>query len=124
VAQGKYFPTIKEALQIVFTFGLTILAWIFFRSETIGQALLYIAKIFSKTIFSLPSFKSDKLAIPLLFLIIFFMIIEWIGREKHYAIAQIFESKNKIYRLSFYYLIIIFIFLFAGSGQQFIYFQF
>jgi D-alanyl-lipoteichoic acid acyltransferase DltB (MBOAT superfamily) len=124
VAQGKYLPSIKETIQIGFTFGLTILAWIFFRSETIGQALHYISKIFSKTIFSLPSYKSDKLAIPLFFLIIFFMIIEWIGREKNYAIARIFLGKHKIYRLSFYYLIIILIFLFAGSGQQFIYFQF
>jgi len=52
------------------------------------------------------------------------MIIEWMGREKHYAIARIFEGKPKIYRLAFYYFIIILIFLFAGSGQQFIYFQF
>ena len=47
VAKNKYFPSFKEIFQIVSTFILTTLAWIFFRAETFHQALKYISGIFS-----------------------------------------------------------------------------
>jgi alginate O-acetyltransferase complex protein AlgI len=124
VAQGKIFPTLKEFLSILFTFSLTVLAWIFFRSTTIDQALGYISRLFSKTFFSIPVFEIDKFSMPIFILVILFVIFEWLGREQQYAIAKLFSTKSRLYRWAFYYLIIILIFIFAGSNQQFIYFQF
>ena len=124
VAQGKTFPTLKEFLSILFTFSLTVLAWIFFRSTTIDQALGYISRLFSKTFFSIPVFEIDKFSVPIFILILLFIIIEWVGREQQYAIAKLFSAKSRLYRWAFYYLLIILIFIFAGSNQQFIYFQF
>lgn len=123
VAQGKWFPSVKEALQMSFTFGLTVFAWIFFRAENMGHALDYISGIFSESLFTIPDFKMQKV-VSTLFLVVIFMVIEWFGREKAYAIAALFVNKHKIFRLAFYYLILIIIFLFAGSGAEFIYFQF
>jgi D-alanyl-lipoteichoic acid acyltransferase DltB (MBOAT superfamily) len=124
VAQGKTFPTLKEFLSILFTFSLTVLAWIFFRSTTIDQALGYISRLFSKTFFSIPVFEIDKFSVPIFILVILFLIFEWVGREQQYAIAKLFSAKSRLYRWAFYYLLIILIFIFAGSNQQFIYFQF
>jgi D-alanyl-lipoteichoic acid acyltransferase DltB (MBOAT superfamily) len=124
VAQGKIFPTLKELLSILFTFSLTVLAWIFFRSNTIVQALGYISRIFSASFFSVPLVKIDMYDSYIYALVVLFIIIEWLGREQKYALAQIMPNKPKVYRWAFYYLLIVIIFIFAGSNQEFIYFQF
>ncbi|PWA04845.1 MBOAT family O-acyltransferase [Flavobacterium psychrotolerans] len=124
VAKGKIFPTLKEFVSIIVTFSLTVFAWIFFRSNTIDQALHYISGIFSVSFFSFPTFKTEVLSIPILILVVLFLIVEWMGREQQYAIANLFHGKSRGYRWVFYYLLIVILFIFAGSNQQFIYFQF
>ena len=124
VAKGKTVPTIKEFLAMVFTFSLTVFAWIFFRCHTLNHAFDYISKIVSKSFFSVPVFKSSVLCTPTLVLVIVFILIEWIGREHQYALARIMPNKHRAFRWAFYYLLIIIIFIFAGSNQEFIYFQF
>ena len=124
VAQGKLFPTLKEFLSILFTFSLTVFAWIFFRSNTIDQALGYISRIFSASFFSVPLVKVDMYDTYIYALVMLFIIIEWLGREQKYALAQVMPNKPKVYRWAFYYLLIVIIFIFAGSNQEFIYFQF
>lgn len=124
VAQGKNWPTFREFLSIIITFSFTVFAWIFFRSNTIDQAFHYILGIFTTSLFSIPVFKSMMLSIPTLILLILFVLIEWNGREEQYAIAKMFNSRSRGFRWAFYYLILIALFVFAGSDQQFIYFQF
>ena len=124
VAQGKLFPTLKEFLSILFTFSLTVFAWIFFRSNTIDQALGYISRIFSASFFSVPLVKVDMYDTYIYALVMLFIIIEWLGREQKYALARVMPNKPKVYRWAFYYLLIVIIFIFAGSNQEFIYFQF
>ena len=124
VAKGKAIPSMKDFFSICLTFGLTTLAWIFFRSESLNQAITYISKIFSRSIFTIPYYRGIGLILPTVLLCIFFIIIEWRGREQQYAIAKTLSSKPKPYKLVFYYFLVILIFLFAGSNQQFIYFQF
>ena len=124
VAQGKVFPTVKEFVSMVITFLLTVFAWIFFRSNTLEQAMSYISRIFSASLFSIPVFKMMILSIPILILVFLFLLVEWFGREQQYAIAKLFSNKPFLFRIGFYYLILVFIFLFAGANQQFIYFQF
>lgn len=124
VAKGNYFPSVKEFLSMGLTFCLTVFAWIFFRSENISGAFEYIHHIFSNTLFKVPYFTGVSLATPYFILIFFFFLIEWIGRDEPYAIANIFKSKPKTVRIAWYYFLLLLIFLFAGSNQQFIYFQF
>lgn len=122
VAQGKILPTIKEVNQIVLTFSLTVLAWIFFRAENLHHALNYVSQIFSRSLFEVPAILPKK--IEFLFIMLF-LIIEWIGREQQYAIAILGKKWSKMIRWGFYYFIIVAIFYFAGgSEQKFIYFQF
>ena len=124
VAQEKYLPSFKEFYQIGITFILTVLAWVFFRAENIGHAFSYLSKIFSKTIFSIPNFSGMRMAKNTLILIIFFIVVEWLGRSEQYAIESCGMKWKKIYRWSFYFVIIALIFVFNGKEQQFIYFQF
>ncbi|MGN6617590.1 MAG: MBOAT family O-acyltransferase [Ilyomonas sp.] len=120
VAQGRYLPTAKEFLSVCLTFGLTVFAWIFFRSENLSDALNYISRIFSHSLFTRP-FVTPKV---LFLLLAIFVIIEWIGREQPYAIAHIGFKWPKIFRWAGYYILVFAIAYFAGSEQQFIYFQF
>jgi len=110
----------KTFFRIIFTFGLVCLSWIFFRSETIENAFLYISGIFSKTLFSFPEI-FPKMIICIL---IVFMWIEWNGRENRFAIEKFCFHRSKSLRLAFYYILAVLILLFSGKELQFIYFQF
>ena len=94
----------------------------FFRSENISHAISYLLEIFSYSIFTAPVITSKMLLT--LVLIIFFLIIEWFGRVNEYAIEKLGFSKPKYIRFIFYYGLVFMIFVFVGSNQQFIYFQF
>jgi hypothetical protein len=107
------------------TFGLTVLAWIFFRSDNIAHALNYINTIFSKSLFTIPIVELNRRYILQVALVtLFFLTIEWKGREKEYAIEKLGFSWNPILRRSFYIGLIFLITIFLGEEQQFIYFQF
>ena len=127
VAEGKYFPSIREFFQMGNTFFLTLTAWIFFRSETVGDAISYISGIFSGSIFSFPEVfvARSPLSGPLVVIfIIIFVLTEWLQREKQHALQ--FENKDlsRLIRWSIYYGVAMAIILFGGNQQQFIYFQF
>jgi len=124
VAQGKLLPTVKEFTQVCITFMLTVFAWIFFRSDSITNAVIYIRHMFSRSLFSVPYFPGIGLALPAMLLLLFFVLVEWRGRENQYAIENIFIQRSKAWRISWYYFLALIIFLYAGSSQQFIYFQF
>ncbi|MFC0875835.1 MBOAT family O-acyltransferase [Saccharicrinis sp. FJH2] len=123
-AEGKVIPGVMEIFSIGITFLLATLGWIFFRSESMGQAMHIFSKVFSKSIFSMPYFENGTLAIPTIILTIIFLITEWFGRADNYAIEKLALKWNKYLRYSFYYLIIFALFWFGGKEQQFIYFQF
>jgi alginate O-acetyltransferase complex protein AlgI len=124
VAQGKYFPTIKEVLQMGLTFSLTVFAWIFFRAENLGHAMSYISEIFSSSLFTFPKFDKDDYVKPLYILLFIFIFIEWLGRKNQFAIAKINYRIPRLLIWLFYYVIIFTILYFSGNEQQFIYFQF
>ena len=120
VAKGRTFPSVKELLQMMVTFGFTTFAWIFFRAENMNHAINYIKIILSRSIFTWP----DYPPVSLLIILMFFIIIEWIGREEQYAISDLGMKCKRSYRYAFYYILIMTIFWFGGKGQNFIYFQF
>jgi D-alanyl-lipoteichoic acid acyltransferase DltB (MBOAT superfamily) len=120
VASGGILPNVREVFSMIITFGLTVFAWIFFRAENTGDALRYISRIFAPPLLS--SFPISKRMILTIVLLIFFFIIEWIGREKSYAIENI--PFHGFIRWICYYGILGCIILFSGTPQTFIYFQF
>lgn len=125
MAQGRYFPTAKESLLMLKTFGLTVFAWIFFRAENIGHAFDYISGIFSGSLFKAPMFLDGERYQLTLILVLVFMLLEWKGREGEYAIAQLGQEWHRPLRWGFYSLILFAIGMFMPSNESpFIYFQF
>lgn len=131
VAHGRIFPNYRDILAMGTTFLLTVLAWIFFRAESMQQAFFIFSKIFSTSLFSLPAlidiaklFLTVNYLILFILLIITFVILEWLGRENEYAIEKLGLTWNSLIRRAFYFLLIICIFYISGQEQQFIYFQF
>lgn len=124
IAQGKLFPNIKEFSFMLLTFGLTVFAWIFFRANNMEHAINYISEIFSPSLFSLPQFAGIGRALSTIILVVFFVLVEWKGREGQHALSNLGINWKRPIRYAMYYAIIIVIFWFGGKEQQFIYFQF
>lgn len=122
VAQGKLLPTFAEFNRILLTFLLTLFAWIFFRAQSVTEAINIIGTIFSASFFEVPDISAR--AYLVLILIAIFIMIEWIGREGQYAIENVGSAFSRPVRWAVYYSLVFLIFLFAGQGQTFIYFQF
>ena len=119
-AEGKVLPSIRELLNILLTFSLTVFAWIFFRAENLGHAINYISKIFSKSLFLSPEIRPKKIIL----LIVVFLFLEWLGREGKYGIENLFISSKRSLRWIIYMILIILILYYAGGEQPFLYFQF
>ena len=124
VAQGRYLPSIKETFQMLSTFGLTVLAWVFFRAQSVSHSINILSKIFSESLFTLPTFESRRYAFEALLLVLIFLLVEWIGRNEEYALARLGSNWIRSARYAMYYAIFISLFWFGGKEQQFIYFQF
>lgn len=124
VAQGHYFPSTKNILNISSTFLLTMLAWIFFRADSVSHAINYLTGIFSKSLFSIPQFENRTHALEVLILIIFLLFIEWLGRDSQYGLEKLGLKWDRRLRIAFYIGLVCLIFLFIGKEQEFIYFQF
>ena len=125
LSKGKVLPSFKDLFGITTTFILVTFGWIFFRSENIDHALSYISTIFSKSIADFPSLNiPGYYTIQIILLIIFFLLIEWFGREYNFALEKLGLKWKPIVRLIFYFGIVFIISLYIGKEQQFIYFQF
>lgn len=124
VAQGKIIPSIQDIVNIIVTFSLTVIAWIFFRAQSLAHSISYLKSIFSRSLFTVPDFTGRGLAFILLAFIAVFMVVEWLGRENDFAIATFGDNWKRPVRWSFYYILIIMVYAYAGAEQQFIYFQF
>ena len=120
VAGNKHLPSIKEIMQVLLTFFITLIAWIFFRANNIEHALLYLKRMFTSELFFSPKiFPTD-----LIIIIATFVIVEWLHREKEYGLQL---NGGKIPRYTKWiisYIVIYLIFIFGAEPQQFIYFQF
>lgn len=126
VAQGKCLPSFVDMGQMLLTFTLVVLAWVFFRAESMHHAFFYLSRIpesfFATSPLIVPSIKIKMIVYALM--VCFMLLIEWKGREDRHALENLGNNWSRFFRLTFYYLIVIFLFLFAGGGQNFIYFQF
>jgi len=116
VAENSWLPSFKELYQMVTTFCLVTIAWVFFRSETLFDALRYLFRIFSAFNFPLTN-RSGIIFVILL------VIIDWFWRknERH--------PLNLHYGIFRWIIYVVIMYLIIGHLEivdmaQFIYFQF
>lgn len=114
---GKFFHSFKDFLSISFTFFLTCIAWIFFRSVDVGSAFGYLARLFSFQSWDIPS--TDLKPFAYIFIL---LIVEWVQRNKLHGLS--IALSPLLVRWFIYLLIILIIILFGASSDSFIYFQF
>jgi alginate O-acetyltransferase complex protein AlgI len=124
VAEGSLFPTYKEILSIGLTFFLTVIAWVFFRADTLTEAVHYLNLMFSSSFFTVPSFITPKAFMLYTYLLIcLFIAVEWVQRDKKFGLS--IENLNRPFRWVIYTIVIGVIITFGQFGEsEFIYFQF
>ena len=113
------FDSLKTILNILITFCITCLAWIFFRAKTISDAFLYIKRMLQNGYFEEEYFGIERYNYELIFLIIVFIIVEWNTRTRIEPIS----GKLSWLKLSLCLASIIALGVFSDY-KQFIYFQF
>jgi alginate O-acetyltransferase complex protein AlgI len=124
----QFFPSVKEFFQILLTFLLTVIAWIFFRSDSITQAFAILKEIFSKSLLQRPNFlgKQDMIYFTIhCGMIAILILVEWMHRDKQFGLQFNQGTMNStMKRWSIYGIFTVFILLFGGKQNNFIYFQF
>ena len=121
--EGKLFPTLSEAIQIGITFGLTVIAWIFFRSSSISDAFAYIGRMF-RYLYQYSDNTLEYMGSSLWYFIVLLLVVEWLHRDKEYGLQLTTTTVPVSLRWVSYLSIIIITSLFGASQQEFIYFQF
>ncbi|MDR0733338.1 MAG: MBOAT family protein [Dysgonamonadaceae bacterium] len=126
-AAGRLFPHFKELLQMTLVFGLTLVGWIVFRAESIGQATGYLKGMCSRSLFTVPVMPgigiTRTLAATTFFFIFVLFIAEWHHREKAHGLD--INLRRQPLRYAVYLAVLLAIFLFkATEPAAFVYFQF
>ncbi len=120
VAYGKCFPNVRESFQMILTFSLTVIGWIIFRSENMSHAIGYFKSICSNDFFDASVLYGKTILIYCIVL----LAIEWIQKEKLYAL-QIDGTKSVILKWLICLSVALTIYMFMSTSiSTFIYFQF
>ena len=120
VAENSVFPDLREFLEILSTFILTSIAWVFFRAKNLSIAFHYLGGMFNTSIIQHPVSVAVLRIVPLIFIMV---IVEWLQRKKNHGL-EIDQINKPWLRWGIYYSIILMILLLGGKQQSFIYFQF
>lgn len=120
VAQDRRLPRLGEGGQMLLTFALTCLAWVFFRAENVRIAVDYLFR--AATDWRLPD---NFYFFPpwLCGLIAFQVVVEWMARrtEPERWMGQLTKSRRYV----LYVMLFVLWFMFAATeAEEFIYFQF
>jgi alginate O-acetyltransferase complex protein AlgI len=120
-------PTV--ALRMLFTFALTVLAWIFFRSPTIGGAWHVLTEIASPSLLTSPLAGLRSMGLLTTsgyagLAVLFLLSIEWWQRDKKYAL-ELGEGVSALtWPVCALVFVVTLLFRYTGASLDFIYFQF
>jgi len=117
VAENTFWPSLRELMQMAVTFFFTVVAWVFFRAENVGEAFGYLWQMFTSGAFAFPKEHMGPLA-----WILILLTIEWIQRKKQHGFD--FEGAPAVVRWGTYAVTTILIGWAFTIEKSFIYFQF
>jgi D-alanyl-lipoteichoic acid acyltransferase DltB (MBOAT superfamily) len=116
IGENTFLPSPKELIQVITTFLLVTIGWVFFRSETIGDSFSYLKLMLTNLDFT--NFLFPKIIFYLFTLI----LIEW---NQRFNDRNLFFNFSKLIFRIFVVICIFFIVInFKKDSQQFIYFDF
>lgn len=109
-------------INIIYTFTIVCVSWVFFRAGNLAEAFLFLKNMFVLTAAGITNVVAPYkliVMVSMLGLMLFFEIIP------HYSLFKTRIWKYRTLRWSFYYLLIILLFVFGRTSEtEFIYFQF
>jgi len=115
VAINKQLPSSRDLILMLINFLLVTIGWVFFRSENLSSAFIYLERMFLNL--SLPNDKLQGVGY-----ILFFLIIDWFLRKDE-RLSEI--SKYSVIRYLFYLFLAFHVIKYFGLVQdKFIYFNF
>ncbi len=117
IAKGRFLPRWKEFAQMSVTFLLATIGWIIFRSSNITQAWEYI------TLLPHRGAPDTNGLLPSILFIAIMIITEWLNRNRRHGL-DIEHIQSHVIKFTFYYTLIILMFLSYNGADSFIYFQF
>lgn len=118
VAENTFLPNMKEVVQMGITFFITVIAWVFFRANTIAEAVHYV-----NGLFSINSIKFPEVDIKSFLFIGVLIGVEWLNRKNKHGLT-LTTIRLPLVRWGIYLFIVCLILFFAAPAQEFIYFQF
>ncbi|MCW2119451.1 MBOAT family O-acyltransferase [Flavobacterium sp. 7A] len=113
------FSSIRVVLNILSTFILSCIAWVFFRAKTVTDAVLYLKGIFTNGTFVSQYLDNQRYNYEILLLVLVFVLVEWNNRTKvepisgKYDFVKLIACITAIITLGTY-----------SDYKEFIYFQF
>jgi D-alanyl-lipoteichoic acid acyltransferase DltB (MBOAT superfamily) len=111
--------SIRVMANILLTFTLSCVAWVFFRAKTIADAILYLKQIVVNGQFSSQYLANERYNYELIVLVLLFVFVEWNNRFKEEPIS----GKYQNVKLAFCLAAIIALGTYSDY-KEFIYFQF
>lgn len=122
INENQWLPNVKELLQMLITFILVAIGWIFFRSTTISDAFAFIQNIFNPTVLdSVLLVKGLNINILLIFILIM-ALFEWFNRNREFGFE--ISKWNIVVRHILYWALLFAIIFYIAENESFIYFQF
>ena len=119
VATGRRLPSLKELGQVLLTFFLVVIGWIFFRADTLSQACDYIYHMFTAV-----NVESHLHGMGYIFYGIVLLVIEWVRREQRHVLDMTTCCHTWVkWVVCLSCCILIYLFT-ADTVSTFIYFQF
>lgn len=119
VAQGRMLPTIADVGRMLATFMVVMMAWVFFRATSVGQAVHFIGRIVTVPYLGLGY---GQYLEPLTYAMVP-LVVEWLQRERQHGLE--IACLPVWLRWTIYCATIVGILLFGDFGSNaFIYFQF
>ena len=82
IEMGWDLGSVKTILNILGTFALTTIAWIFFRAKSISEAVGYIQKMVTDLHFKSEYLSNERYNFELVLLVLAFVVVEWFNRSK------------------------------------------
>lgn len=115
----------RDVPRVVLTFFLVCVGWVFFRADSMGQALTYLCRMFSDFAPTVPYGGRNTMVYPLLLL----AVEVWSRRRRHVLDFSAAASSASVFRFAparwlAYYLLIYVVSRYGGNPEAFVYFQF
>ena len=119
VAMNRLLPKFREIGQMLVTFSLTCLAWIFFRADSVTVALDYLKRLFIDLSFGIEYLSIERYNVEMVLIILILIVFEWFNRTHEHP----FHGRWKWFKITAVILMLLTLGVYSNE-QDFIYFQF